>query len=266
MKDPTDLLEYRNRWITRMGLVFPGERVVLRGKDLFHELADMRWMEVFLFGITGRTFNENQIRLFEGIWTISTSYPDPRIWNNRVAALAGTARSTPVLAIGAAISISEAKIYGFKPIIGAYNFIVQTKARMSVDERLEDIVLCEIRKNRSVPGYSRPFGNKDERITPLLRLAQTLGLSEGAHTHLAFEIEEIYKQNRLRLKMNVAALAAALCADQGLSVREYYHYLIPCFIGGMIPCFIDTQDHQEGIFLPISCDKIQYEGKANQAW
>jgi citrate synthase len=266
MKGPGDLLEHEDHWTTRMGLVFPGERVVIRGQDLFHELVNLRWMELFLYGITGRKFSENQIRLFEGIWTISTSYPDPRIWNNRVAALAGTARSTPVLAVGAAVSISEAKIYGFKPIIGAYNFIVQSQARMSHGESLEEIVLTEIRKYRSIPGYSRPFGNADERIDPLFHFAQKLGLSDGAYTNLAFQIEEIYQNNRLRLKINVAALAAALCADQGLSMNEYYHYLVPCFIGGMLPCFIDTQNNREGTFFPLSCERITYEGKANRTW
>jgi hypothetical protein len=266
MKGPKDLLANEDHWTTRMGLVFPGERVVFRGKDLFHELKDMRWMELWLFGITGRRFTEKQILLFEGIWTLSTSYPDPRIWNNRVAALSGTARSTPVLAMGAAVSISEAKIYGFKPIVGAYNFIVQAKERITRDESLEDIVLAEIKKFRSIPGYARPIINADERIIPLYTLAEDLEFGDGEYTQLAFEIEKILQHHRYRLKMNIAALAAALSADQGLSSQEYYRYLTPCFIGGMLPCFIDTQNNKEGTFLPLSCNRIAYEGKPNRIW
>ena len=266
MKGPLELLAYEDCWKTQIGLVFPGERVVFRGKDLFHEMKDMRWMELLLYGITGRRFNENQIRLFEGIWVLSTSYPDPRIWNNRVAALAGTARSTPILAVGAALSVSEAKIYGYKPIVGAYDFIVQTKTRMAQGEALEEILLRDINKFRSIPGYSRPFGNTDERIEPLLTLADKLGFGHGEHTTLAFQIEEFFEKNRYRLKINVAALAAALSADQGLSCREYYQYLTPCFIGGMLPCFIDTQTSKEGVFLPLSCERITYEGKPPRAW
>lgn len=266
MKGPSALLAHEDHWHTSMGLVFPGKRVVLRGKNLFHELRNMRWMELLLYGITGRNFDNKQILLFEGIWTISTSYPDPRIWNNRVAALAGTARSTPVLALGAAVSISEAGIYGFKPIIGAYNFIVHVQERITNGEILEEIVLKETKKLRSIPGYSRPFGDSDERIEPLYRLAQELGLSSGTYTNLAFQIEEIYQKNRYRLKINVAALAAALSADQGLSVYEYYQYLTPCFIGGIIPCYIDTRNNEEGVFFPLSCERISYEGKPNRTW
>jgi hypothetical protein len=266
MKGSKNLLDYEDRWSTGMGFVFAGERVVFRGKDLFHEMKDMSWMELLLYGITGRSFNENQIRLFNGIWVLSTSYPDPRIWNNRVAALAGTARSTSVLSIGAAVSVSEAKIYGFKPIVGAYSFIVQTKQRISKGENLKDIAVQEIKKLRAIPGYSRPFGNSDERIGPLFSLAEQLGFTHGEHTTLAFQIEDIYQKNRYRLKMNVAALAAALSADQGLSLEEYYRYLTPCFIGGMLPCFIDTYNRQEGTFLPLSCERISYEGKPNRTW
>ena len=55
------------------------------------------------------------------IWT-HTSYPDARLWNNRVAALAGTARSTGTLGIAAALAVSEAKIYGGAHNLRAANF------------------------------------------------------------------------------------------------------------------------------------------------
>lgn len=266
MKGPKELLAHEDHWNTRMGLVFPGERVVFRGKDLFHELKNMRWMELLLFGITGRQFSENQIRLFEGIWSTCTSYPDPRIWNNRVAALAGTVRSTPVLGISAAIAVSEATIYGFKPIIGAYNFISQVRERASLGKSLESIVIEELKRYRSIPGYARPIVNADERILPLCNLAKELNLGSGENTQLAFKIEEILQNHRYRLKINVAALAAALAADQGLSAHEYYQYLIPCFIGGMIPCFIEARHRYEGIFLPLSCTRIHYEGAPSRKW
>jgi len=82
MTSPEKLLEAEDNWQTAMGLSFPGERVVIRGKDLFTELKDMRWMELLLFAITGRRFSENEIKLFEGIWVLCSSYPDPRVWNN----------------------------------------------------------------------------------------------------------------------------------------------------------------------------------------
>lgn len=109
------------------------------------------------------------------------------------------------------------KIYGFKPIVGAYNFIAEAKERITLGEALENIVITEIKKHRSIPGYARPIINADERIIPLYKLAEELDLGNGEHTQLAFKIEDTLQHHRYRLRMNVAALAAALSADQGLS-------------------------------------------------
>ncbi len=266
MKGPKDLLANEDNWHTRMGLVFPGERVVFRGKDLFHDLKDMRWMELLLFGITGRRFDEKQISLFEGMWTLCTSYPDPRIWNNRVASLAGTSRSTCTLGISAAISVSEAKIYGRGPDIRAIDFLIRTKKLMDQGESLSELLLYEINKFRGISGFSRPIVSSDERITPLLDHARKLGFDSGYFVDLVFNIEQNLQKLRYRMKMNIAMLGAALAADQGLSVREYYYFLIPAFIGGMFPCYLEAHENPEGVFLPLSCHRILYEGKDKRTW
>lgn len=266
MKGPKDLIAHEDNWHTRMGLVFPGERVVFRGQDLFHDLKDMRWMELLLFGITGRQFDQNQIRLFEGMWTLCTSYPDPRIWNNRIAALAGTSRSSCTLGLSAAISVSEATIYGRGPDIRAIDFLLRTQTLLNSGKPLPDILTTELQKYRGIAGYSRPIVSSDERILPLLRLSEKLGLSDGYYVKLCFEIEKTLINLRYRMKMNIAMLGAALAADQGLAAHEYYQFLIPAFIGGMYPCFLDTQEKTEGVFLPVSCGKIKYEGKPKRAW
>ena len=57
---------------------------------------------------------------------ISSSYPDPRLWNNRVAAFAGTARSTGHLAVAGAMAVTEASIYGGQPILKVADFLSRT--------------------------------------------------------------------------------------------------------------------------------------------
>ena len=88
----SSLADHVGRLKTRMGAFFPGERVVYRGHDLHVDLKDMDWIELYVFGITGRRFSPEQLRLMHALW-VNTSYPDSRIWNNRVAALAGSAHS-----------------------------------------------------------------------------------------------------------------------------------------------------------------------------
>src|SRR5437899_2981488 len=116
MKGPHDLLASAGRLRTRVGGAFVGERVVFRGHDLHADLRALDWLELYVFGITGRRFTPPQLELLHAIW-VYTSYPDARIWNNRVAALAGSARSTPALGMAAAIAVSEASLYGGLPAV-----------------------------------------------------------------------------------------------------------------------------------------------------
>ena len=98
------LLDHENTWPTRMGKAFLCERVVMRGKDLHHELGSWDWFKMYCFSITGREFTDNQLKLLNWIW-LATSYPDPSIWPNHVAALVGTARSTSSMALVAGLAV-----------------------------------------------------------------------------------------------------------------------------------------------------------------
>jgi len=266
VKDPSELLSAVDHWETHMGKSFPGERVVYRGKDLFHELKNVSWMQLYLYGITGRLFSEQQANLFEGMWTLCASYPDPRLWNNRIGSLAGTVRSTATLAISAATAVSEASIYGRRPDILAINFLIRAKSKFDQGIHLQTIVEEELAKFRGIPGYGRPIVNKDERIAPLLNRAKELKLADGPYTQLAFAVEKILLQSRRRMRMNVAALGAALAADQGFSEREFYLFLVPTFTAGIMPCFIEASQRPEGTFLPLACKRIHYLGTPPRRW
>lgn len=223
-------------------------------------------MGLLLYGITGRIFDDKQIRLFEGIWTLCTSYPDPRLWNNRVVALTGTARSTAALAIGAATAVSEASIYGRRPDIRAIDFLFRAQERLNEAIELAEIVRSEIRKHKGIFGYGRPIVREDERIEPLMRLARDLDFADGCYIKLAFAIEEILLKGRWRLHINVAAVAAALAADQGLSRQEYYQYLILSFSIGMSVCYLDANKKAMGTLFPLRCTRIRYRGAARRNW
>lgn len=266
MKGPDTLIRREDNWITSMGQVFAGERVVIRGHDLFRDLSGMRWMELYMFLVTGKRFSQNQILLFESMWTLCTSYPDPRIWNNRIAALAGTARSTCTLAVSAATAVSEARIYGRQPDIRAIDFLYRLQAQISAGTSLCDSIQQELDRYRGLPGFSRPMARSDERLGPLSQRASELGLDNGPYVQLLSDVQHYLKEQRYRLNMNVAALGAALAADQGLTPYEYCLFLTPAFTGGMIPCYIEARSADEGAFLPMSCARIEYTGPAIRAW
>jgi hypothetical protein len=249
-----------------VGGAFIGSHVLFRGKDLHAELAQASWMDLYLFGITGRRFSDGELRLFEAIWTY-TSYPDARIWNNRVAALGGSSRSTGNLAVSAALAVSEAAIYGRGIDIRASDFLRRTRDHLAADGELGPWVLQELTERRSLAGYGRPISSRrDERLDPILDLARSLGLAGGPFLQLAQDIERFLLGSRLRMSANYAAIAAALTADMGLSPREHYLYVHAAFIAGMLPCYIDAAARPAGTFLPLPCASVAYEGAPKRSW
>jgi len=259
MKGPQRLEEQVGRLVTHMGAVFPGERAVFRGHDLHASLKDLGWLELYLFGITGRRFTPQQMSVLQAIWSY-TSYPDARIWNNRVAALAGTARSTGTLGIAAALAVSEAQIYGRGVDLRAIEFLARAKVHVDAGEDLAELVRAVLKSERGIAGYGRPIASGDERIGPMMALVREKGLDGGLHLKLAFEVERILIAGRWRLRMNYAALTAALCADFGLSPREYYFFGIPAFLAGMPPCYLEAADKPAGLLFPLPCRVMRYEG------
>jgi hypothetical protein len=253
------------RVVTRMGGCFVGSHAVFRGKDLHAELSDASWLDLYLFGITGRRFSGPQLRLLDAVWTY-TSYPDPRLWNNRVAALAGSTRSSGSLALSAALAVSEAGIYGQTQCLRASDFLIRTRAALAGGAELGACVREELSRRRSLGGYGRPLASADERIPPILKLARSLGLADGPHLKLAFQIDELLAAGRMRMRINYAAVVSALAADLGLSPRESYFFLYPVFLAGMVPCFIEASQRPEGTLMALPCDGLRYRGAGARTW
>jgi hypothetical protein len=263
---PSVLAAHDDNWITDVGAWFPGERVVYRGRDLFSECADFSWFKLLALGILGRELNERELELYEAVWVICTSFPEPRLWNNRIAALAGTTKSTAALAIGAATAVSEAKTYGRRADIRASTFLHQLRDHLQQGGDLGQFVDAELKKSRSLPGFGRPVTKKDERLAPLLKKVHELGFDDGYFFNLTHAVQRYLDENRMRLKMNIAIITAGLFADIGFTPREYYVCAVLSFSAGMFPCYMDASSREEGVFLPLGTERLRYTGHSNRAW
>jgi hypothetical protein len=264
MKGPQAFVDAAGTLDTRMGQAFVGTRAVFRGVDLHHAMHDADWMDLFMFGITGRRFDAPALKLLHAMW-VCTCYPDARLWNNRVAALAGNARSTPALGVAAALSVAEATVYGGHPCVRAIDFLLSAKRECDAGASLEAVVERELAQRR-IFGYGRPINAVDERLPWLLKVAREQGLDGGPHLQLAHEVEGLLVARDAKLKMNYAALTAALAADLGLSVREFHHFQVPMLMAGAVPCFVEGSEREPGTVFPLSCGHVQYEGEAPRPW
>lgn len=264
--NPVELLKtHAGRLRTRMGAAIVGQRALFRGKDLHVDLKDMDWLALYVFGITGRHHSTDALRLLHALWSY-TSYPDARIWNNRVAALAGSARSTGALGLAAALATSEAKIYGLGPCMHAHDFFALARRGLAQGQTLAEIVEQVLQKDRGIGGYGRPIAAEDERIEPIMALARQHGLADGPHIKLAFETDALLRAKHRRLQMNYAAVTAAFGLDLGFNREEYYLFMFPVFLAGMPPCFLEASQRPERTLFPLACADIQYEGAPKRAW
>ncbi|MBU1364873.1 MAG: citryl-CoA lyase [Gammaproteobacteria bacterium] len=250
---------------TRVGACWPGERAVFRGHDLHADLHGIDWMALYVFGITGRHFGPEQIRLLHGIWTL-TSYPDSRLWNNRVAAIAANTRSSSVLGLAAGIAITEAGVYGGRPGIRAIDFFLRAGTAVSAGGEIGEFVAREL-ASRRIYGYGRPINCIDERLPPLIKLVESLGFEQGQHYRLAFKVEKILVgEYKPFLKMNFAALTAALAADLGFTPRQYHLFNILKTLAGIPPCILEAAEKPAGALFPTRCNDIDYRGQAPRPW
>lgn len=251
---------------TKVGACWPGSRAVFRGHDLHQDLRTADWLELYLFGITGRRFTPAQTKLLHGIWVI-TSYPDARLWNNRVAALGASARSTPVLSLAAALAISEAGIYGGRPGVKGIDFFMRAGQELRAGGDLRQLVHRELESNY-IYGYGRPLNSHDERLIWLAECARSNGMGDGEHFKIAFAVEKILVEElgKASLKMNYAGMTSALGADLGLSPREFHLLRFTMFLAGMAPCWVEAAEKPEGALFPTPCSAISYEGVEQRTW
>lgn len=259
------LIEAEKKWKTGMGAWFPGEKTIFRGKNLHEEFYDSNWMSLYTYGVTGRVYDKSQIDFLNSIW-VYTSYPDPRLWNNRISTFAGSARSTCTLGVSAAIAVSEATIYGRQADVQSFSFLLAAREKITSGQVLEQIIREELETNRKIPGYGRPVVRGDERIPHIMKRAKDLKLENGEYIKLAFEIEKCLQKNRFRFQMNYGGVVSAFLADLGFSLNEFYMWLTPIFVAGMIPCYLDAVSQPFGSFFPIRCSSLLYTGQRVRSW
>jgi len=250
---------------TRVGACWPGTRAVFRGQDLHRDLAGASSMDLFLFGITGRRFTDGELRLLDGMWAL-TGYPDTRLWNNRVAALAANARSLPSLAMAGGIAASDARVFGGGPAFFSIDFFLRAGERRRAGEEVEAIVADELAERRRILGYGRPMSSTDERLPPLVALAEREGLAGGLHFRLALDVEQALLRRKPFLKLNYAGATAALAADLGLTARQYQLYNVLKTLLGMPPCVVEASEKPEGALMAMPCANVIYEGQAPRTW
>ena len=141
-----------------------------------------------------------------------------------------------------------------------------TRSAVEGGEDLDNFIKTYLKEKRVIPGFGRPIIKKDERITPLLEAATKLGFGDGYYVTLISRITDSLERLRYRMKPNISIHYSAITLDMGWSLQESYLLAILGFSGGIFPCYIDATEKEEGVFFPLSCDQIAYEGISSRRY
>src|SRR5262245_12968829 len=90
-----------------------GGGVTIHGRQLFDELMSGEYSgaQVVTLSVTGKIPERRVADFLEIVWMVG-AFPDPRIWCNQVAALAGTMRTSPFAASSAGVLTTDSLQYG----------------------------------------------------------------------------------------------------------------------------------------------------------
>ncbi len=226
------------------GIAVLGSHVIVHGRDLHRDCANLSFVHYVMLCATGRAFDPRWARVFERLW-IGTGYPDARIWCNRIAGYMGSARVDPGLAVSAALAATNSVAYRFVAMRLAYR--VQAALPESLASRRAWLA-DQLRGRRILSGYGRPAAGPDERIAAALQTLADESLRAGPALKRAFWLhDELHRAKGIQ--MNISALWAAVALDIGITEPEYDAFMLLMFTPGYIAVYADQRARRALQFL-----------------
>lgn len=260
--------QYRGKIRNTKGGWILGEAIYNHGFSMMDELVGhTSYFQVLILNITGRLPEKNISDWTEASF-ICLSWPDPRIWCNKIGALAGTSRTSSTAAVSAGTLAADSRMYASGAMLEGAEFIISALNAKNNGTSTHSIVQTELaRKSHkatskaAIMGYARPLATGDERVVAMERVRNALNFPIGPHLRLAFEIENLLMDTHNEC-MNILGYCAAFMADQGFTATEITRIYSLWVSSGIHACYAEYCDRPPGTFLPLRCDDIDYQGKA----
>jgi len=257
----------RGKIISYTGGWFPGKGVYSHGYSMLEELVgEKSYFQILILNSTGKMVDKVLADWVEAIYGC-LSWPDPRIWCNQIGALSGVARTSVMAATAMGSLAADSRIYGVLPLLESVTFIQHALKRVKQGLSVQDVVDETIAACKGKPyimGYRRPIAKGDERLETMERVSKKLGLNDGEHLLLAYDIEQILLQ-QFDEGMNINGYMSAFISDHGFTPQEAYQMFSMLVASGVTACYLDTLQQPPAEFLPLRCDDIDYQGTAPRA-
>ena len=188
-----DYDRYRGTIFSSKGGWKIGSGIETHGYSLLEEIhGKCSLFQVMILNVTGRLPERRLADMVEGVF-ICSSWPDPRIWCNKLGVFSAMTRTSATAAIAAGGLAGDSKLYGAGtgPSIEAF----MTLADQLINEEdwsVADFMEAHAFKNGKLqaPGFARPLAKGDERVVAMRRYAKELGFDTGRFEDLANRMED----------------------------------------------------------------------------
>jgi hypothetical protein len=239
-----------------------GEKIECHGLDLMEDVVGkLSYMQLVILNATGRLESKAMADWFEAVH-ICMSWPDPRIWCNRVGSLGGSVGANAVASVCAGVLAADSTSYGPRTIMRGIDLIVRAYTSVTSGINIEQFVADEVERKGGKPhlmGYARPVVKGDERVVVLEKNAELLGFKRGGHLELAHQIESILDRE-FGESMNLNGYMSAFVSDYGFSALEIYQILSVMVSSGVAACHVNNTAEPHGSFAPLQIQDIKYGG------
>ena len=231
---------------TRMGGAFVGQRAVFRGHDLHADLAGLDWVELpysvsRVCGVSravARAACAMGVHELPGRAHLEQPCGRPggfesQFWH--LATAAALAVSRPISMAGVSTSVLPPSCGGM-PFAGGWR-------------DLEPFIRTRAEGASALAGYGRPIAAGDERLAPMLTLIEK-ACAKVRTMQTALDVEQKLQADRWRLRMNYAALAAALTWTWASRRASTICSAFPAFLAGMQPVSSRPAEKPAGSLMP----------------
>lgn len=266
-KETTQLWD-KNRGVyhTKKGGWVVGEAVYNHGYSMLDELVGKyTFFQVLVLNVTGALPEKRLADWMEASF-ICLSWPDPRIWCNKMGSFAGSSRCSPATAVSMGILAADSRMYAAGAITKGAEFITMAleKKKRGIDaHQIIDEELSKLRHPGNptpvIMGYARPIATGDERIPAMERTSKQLKFEIGPHLELAYEIDNIHRE-KFNETINMLGYTVAFMCDQGFKANEISTLYCTWVNSGVHACYDEALSRPAESFLPMHCEDINYIG------
>ncbi len=216
--------------------------------------------------VTGKLPEKRLADVVEGLF-VTVSWPDPRIWCNKIGVFNAMTRSSIVAAITSGGLAGDSRLYGPGSFVSVGPFFFFAYKHIVVDnESIESFIENFVYRNGGLyaPGFARPLAKGDERVPAMRRLVKELGYDIGPYSKMVIDMED-YLNKKDGEGANLAGFLASFLKDQGFTLEEIIGVTALCVTGGIYATYFEYINQPPESFLPLRVEDIEYIGPTPRA-